>query len=90
MPTTRKDTRRVVPKREVVRRDRGWRWGVMATRGFEAETNTSCCCHWDKLATMLLVDCSASDEESALTPFVPVTAPDMHNNNDGRCFRRKF
>lgn len=25
MPTTRKDTRRVVPKREVVRRDRGWR-----------------------------------------------------------------
>ena len=30
MPTTRKETRRVVPKREVVRRDRGWRWGVMA------------------------------------------------------------
>ncbi len=29
MPTTRKETRRVVPKREVVRRDRGWRWGVM-------------------------------------------------------------
>ena len=32
IPTTRKDTRRVVPKREVVRRDRGWRWGVMAPR----------------------------------------------------------
>lgn len=32
MPTTRKETRRVVPKREVVRRDRGWRWGVMAER----------------------------------------------------------
>lgn len=26
-PTTRKETRRVVPKREVVRRERGWRWG---------------------------------------------------------------
>lgn len=30
MPTTRKETRRVVPKREVVRRERGWRWGGMA------------------------------------------------------------
>ena len=30
MPTTRKETRSVVPKREVVRRDRGWRWGVIA------------------------------------------------------------
>lgn len=32
IPTTRKETRRVVPKREVVRRDRGWRWGVMASK----------------------------------------------------------
>ena len=34
MPTTKKDTRRVVPKREVVRRDRGWRWGVMVEKYF--------------------------------------------------------
>ena len=27
MPTTRKETRRVVPNRDVVRRERGWRWG---------------------------------------------------------------
>lgn len=27
MPTTRKETRRVVPNREVVRRERGWRCG---------------------------------------------------------------
>ena len=35
MPTTKKDTRRVVPKREVVRRDRGWRGGVMVERGLK-------------------------------------------------------
>ena len=38
MPTTRKETRRVVPKREVVRRDRGWRWGVMAEGVKESST----------------------------------------------------
>ena len=36
MPTTKKDTRRVVPKREVVRRDRGWRGGVMVERGLKS------------------------------------------------------
>lgn len=57
MPTTRKEMRRVVPKREVVRRDRGWRWGVMAKgveKGFKAETESSCCCHCEKPATRYL------------------------------------
>ena len=35
MPTTKKETRRVVPKREVVRRDRGWRWGVISEGGWK-------------------------------------------------------
>ena len=55
MPTTKKDTRRVVPKREVVRRDRGWRWGVMVERiekFFKAEKRSSCCCYLcDRSAT---------------------------------------
>ena len=54
MPTTKKDTRRVVPKREVVRRDRGWRWGVMVEKlfFFKAEKGSSCCCCLcDRLAT---------------------------------------
>ena len=45
MPTTKKDTTRVVPKREVVRRDRGWRCGVMVVRiekVFKAEKRSSC------------------------------------------------
>ena len=39
IPTTKKETRRVVPKSEVVRRDRGWRWGVMAD-GAERRSST--------------------------------------------------
>ena len=53
MPTTKKETRSVVPKREVVRRDRGWRWGVMAERVekvFKAERRSSCCRHSSELA----------------------------------------
>lgn len=52
MPTTRKETMRVVPKREVVRRDRGWRWGVMlegVDEVFNAENGSSCYCHCDGL-----------------------------------------
>ena len=54
MPTTRKETRRVVPKREVVRRDRGWRWGVMtpvegAGKDFNAESRSSSWGHYDRL-----------------------------------------
>ena len=37
MPTTRKETRSVVPKRDVVTRERGWRWGAIAERRGRAD-----------------------------------------------------
>lgn len=39
MPTTRKERRRVVVKREVVRRERGWRegWGAIVQPGRDRE-----------------------------------------------------
>ena len=50
MPTTRKERRRVVVKREVVRRERGWRegWGDMVMVGSWMEVM--------RLVTWLMVD----------------------------------
>ena len=85
MPTTRKETSKVVPNREVVKRDRGWRWGgMLKERTGEVLVKAKCYCmldadaDWRESATIVHMEQKDGAPDNSTDDCDPTSSYPLH------------